>query len=81
MTQLEKHNMTQLETLTRLSSFDNELELESNRGRSYELRSLIGIWTDDAEQEGNDLIGHVECALCYESDEVQKYFKSQGFEF
>ena len=73
--------MTQLDTLNRLSSFDNNLEVASNSRGTVEMWNLICCWTQDAEQEGNDLVRHIECALCDESNEVQEYFMSQGFEF
>tara|TARA_R110001632_G_scaffold218110_1_gene347094 strand:- start:317 stop:538 length:222 start_codon:yes stop_codon:yes gene_type:complete len=73
--------MTQLETLNRLGSFDNNLEVASNSRGTVEMWNLILCWTQDAEQEGNDLVRHIECALCDESANVQEYFISQGFEF
>ena len=73
--------MNQLDTLNRLSSIDNEVEVATDSHGTIEVWNLLLCWSQDADQEGNDLVRHVECALCVESKEVQDYFISEGFEF
>lgn len=73
--------MTQLDALNHIGSLDNTLEVSSNSRGTIEVWNLILCWSQDAEQEGNDLVRHIECALCDESAEVQEHFISQGFEF
>ena len=73
--------MTQLETLNYLSRLDNTSELASNSHGMVEVWNLILCWSQDADQEGNELGRHVEFAVAAESDSVQEYFKLHGFKF
>ena len=73
--------MNQLDILNRLGSLDNKLEVASNSHGDIEGWNLVLCWSQDADQEGNDLVRHLQFAIAVESDEVQEYFTSQGFEF
>ena len=73
--------MNQSETIIRLSAIDNTAEVASNSHGDIEVWNLVLCWSQDADQEGNDLVRHLQYAIAAESDEVQEYFTSQGFEF
>lgn len=55
--------------------------LSSDSWENVEVWNLVPCWIQNAEMDGNDLITHVECALCDESPEVGKYFRAIGFNF
>lgn len=43
--------------------------------------NLITCWEQNAESDKNDIIAHIECALCDETEEAQEFFRSKGFTF
>jgi len=59
-----------------------EVALESvTWGTKVEVWNLVACWIQNAESDKNDIIAHVECALCDESAEIGKYFRALGFNF
>ena len=78
---MNKLDTNQLDTISYLSRLDNTYELASNSHGMIEVWNLILCWSQDADQEGNELVRHVEFAVAAEGDSVQEYFKLHGFKF
>lgn len=80
MSKLTKTEKTELLKRISLEATDCTT-LYSASFEKIEVWNLVTCWIQTAEEEGNDLLSHVECQLCDETPEVGAYFRKLGINF
>lgn len=79
----EQNKINQLATLEALhkEAYETKVEVETNNYGEIEVWNWIDCQYQNAEQESNDIVRHIESALCDESKELGAFFLKAGFNY